>query len=156
MNHIFWNESEVHQYNHQLNSHISSDESSRWIKNDLVLGNAKAGCRGAGICQISMHGNTRNKQCSCSVVTAYLARVNPYCLQLIIDKRSLTFQQRKQHFLGTHIELAKKIKIPASIAKSLGYLEDLWILPRSYPLQHDKHFLHHFLDCQREKMYVEK
>lgn len=121
-------------------------QNQTWVKADMMLGNARTNCRGSGLCQISVRGSS-SASLHCKVIPVWLNKINSRCLQLIIDKRLLSKEDRLFHFAAKEVVLSKDIKLPTRISYSLGFERTTFLLAKSYALYQDGCYFHHFLDC---------
>lgn len=128
-----------------ISANLSKEE---WVEADLVLGDARMGCRGTGICKIAERGPKGRSTCFEQVVPVWLFVINPRCLQLVVDKRLLSAEQRKRHYFSPYIELHHYFPLPMPLCYRLGLGFPVGIMPRKYPLYQNGHLYHHFLDCK--------
>jgi len=120
--HSFWNDGAVCFPEIQGQEFTPPVLSTRWVKGDMILGNAHAGCRGAGICKISEHGQRSILSiCGCESIPVFLIRVNNNCIQLIVDKQVFNFAQRMKHFHNNKAAVHKAIPLPHRMREILGY-----------------------------------
>ena len=149
MNLKYWTESDAQFVERQMSLRAAPALEITWVKADMVLGNARAGCTGAGICRISVQNTAKVGACNCTIIPVWLNHVNPYCLQLVVDKQHLPLKLRKQHFVHNKIEVASPILLPKALTAQLGLHGCRRVIPKKYTLCQDKNFFHHFLDLSK-------
>lgn len=111
------------------------------VKTDLVLGNAKRRCSGAGICKISARGQARKKGfCTCAIIPSWLCYVSPSQIDLFFAKKMLTATQYKLLFRNELeaekqlIQMSCNIRLENDISNQLGFSQQVTLLEGGYPL----------------------
>lgn len=120
------------------------------VKGNLILGNAKYGCQGAGICRISAKNSHQLNHCKCSKIPIQLIRINSTTLQLNIKKDIFSLVKKEEHYSNKKIELSKRLILPKQLSESLGFRDRLVIFPGHYLLYQNEKYFYHYLDYSIE------
>lgn len=132
---------------------IPLGSSTRWVRGDMVLGNAHAGCRGAGICKISMQGQMSiHNACGCGCIPVLLVYISSHCIQLIVDKQDLRFSQRMKHFKLNRTNIHKDIPLNPRLRVALGYSTSVSVEQQRVELQENKYYYYFFLNVSIAKI----
>lgn len=146
MNQAFWDYGAMPFSEIEGQAFMHRGLSTRWVKADMVLGNAHAGCRGAGICKISVHGQLSVPSiCGCECNPVLLTYVNNCCVQLILDKRDLSFGQHIKHFGENEAAVHKVIPLPYPLCTALGYPANIKIDVQNVDVHEDGFYYYLFM-----------
>jgi len=122
----------------------------RWVKADMVLGNAHSGCRGAGICKISVQRQrSALSLCGCEHVPVLLTRINKHCVRVVIDRQDLSFAHRMKHFYENKAVIHKLILLPHQLREVLRFQDKVGVNAQVIEIHEDKWTYHFFMGLSK-------
>ncbi|MFK8162760.1 MAG: hypothetical protein AB8H12_09890 [Lewinella sp.] len=146
MNYVFLNELAILSPGVKEQKYELRNLSTRWVTADMVLGNANIGCRGAGICKISVQEKRQDFiECGCECIPVFLTQVNSHWIQFILEKRSLSFANRVKHFGGNQVTVHKAISLSSQLSVELGSQTSISIAAQNITIYEDEHYYCFFM-----------
>lgn len=118
----------------------------RWVEADMVLGNPHAGCRGAGICKISVREQqSALSTCGCAYKPVLLTQVNENYVQLALCKLRLTLTERTKNFGSNVVAVHKIIPLAYPLRTALGYQTSVGVDVQNVEIHEDSFYYYLFM-----------